>query len=78
MIIDLRINYDTEAIKHIVLILYVMSVSISFALDDKVKSLKKDCNGGNASAYYNLGVMYVKGEGVKQDKSKAKKLFGCV
>ena len=53
-------------------------ISVSFALDDKVKSLKKDCNGGNASVCYNLGVMYVKGEGVKQDKSKAKKLFGCV
>ena len=31
---------------------------------------------GNASAQFNLGVMYAKGQGVRQDKGQAKEWFG--
>ena len=37
---------------------------------------KKACTGGNAEGCFNLGLMYVKGQGVKQDYFKAKDLFG--
>ena len=60
--------------KRIVFTLCV-GISVAFALDDKVKSLEKDCNGGNASACVNLGVMYANGKGVKQDYKKASELY---
>ena len=36
----------------------------------------KACDGGNAFGCSNLGTSYFNGEGVKQDKIKAKELFG--
>ena len=60
--------------KRIVLTLCV-GMSVAFALDDKVKSLEKDCNGGNAGACVDLGLMYDNGEGVKQDYKKAVEFF---
>ena len=59
-----------------IVLTFCVGMSVAFALDDEVKSLEKDCNGGNAVACVDLGLMYYNGEGVKQDKSKAKKLFG--
>jgi TPR repeat protein len=43
---------------------------------EAAKWFKKAADQGHASAQNNLGVMYVKGQGVRQDKSKAKMLFG--
>ena len=58
-----------------IVLTFCVGMSVAFALD-VVKNLEKDCNGGNAGACSNLGLMYDYGKGVKQDKSKAKKLFG--
>jgi TPR repeat protein len=40
------------------------------------KEDKKACNDGIAEGCYNLGLMYAAGQGVRQDYSKAKELFG--
>ena len=37
---------------------------------------KNACDGGNARGCFNLGLMYYKGRGVKQDDFKAKELYG--
>ena len=53
----------------------------SFAQDGKIltnvelQELTKACDGGNAGGCNNLGLMYDKGEGVKQDKFKAVELY---
>ena len=39
------------------------------------EDMKKSCDGGNAIGCYNLGVMYAKGQGIKQNNFKAIKLF---
>jgi len=40
------------------------------------KLWEKAANQGDAKAQYNLGLMYDNGRGVRQNKSKAKELFG--
>jgi TPR repeat protein len=40
------------------------------------KKYKNACDTGNAKGCYNLGLMYYKGISVRQNKSKAKELFG--
>ena len=40
------------------------------------KLWKKAANQGVAAAQYNLGGLYYNGQGVRQNKSKAKKLYG--
>ena len=37
--------------------------------------LQKACDGGNALGCYNLGVLYAKGQGVRQDYQKAAQLY---
>ena len=41
-----------------------------------MKWFKKAAAQGNVVAQYSLGVMYVYGRGVRQNKPKAKELFG--
>jgi len=42
----------------------------------KAKELfEKSCNKGNNGGCHNLGILYLSGNGVKEDKNKAKKLF---
>ena len=45
---------------------------------DKQKAIKlwiKTCDDGSSRACKNLGVLYERGEGVRQDKQKASKLY---
>ena len=51
-----------------IVLTFCVGMSVAFALDDEVKSLEKDCNGGNAGACVDLGLMYDNGEGVKQNE----------
>ncbi|MBO7381126.1 MAG: sel1 repeat family protein, partial [Neisseriaceae bacterium] len=39
------------------------------------KLYEQACHGGNAGGCYNLGVLYGKGKGVKQDYAQAAKLY---
>ncbi|MBP3221969.1 MAG: sel1 repeat family protein, partial [Neisseriaceae bacterium] len=39
------------------------------------KLFEQACHGGNAKGCYNLGVLYDKGQGVKQNYAQAAKLF---
>lgn len=46
---------------------------------DYLKAMKfytKSCDGGDTEGCYNLGIMYLNGQGVKQSNSKARELFG--
>ncbi|SIN72081.1 Sel1 repeat-containing protein [Sulfurivirga caldicuralii] len=43
---------------------------------EAVKWFKEAAEQGHAEAQYKLGLMYDNGQGVRQDKSKAKMLFG--
>ncbi len=40
-----------------------------------IKALEENCNNGNAESCNSLGVLYAKGEGVKQDYKKSVELF---
>jgi TPR repeat protein len=40
------------------------------------KLLKKSAEQGNATAQLNLGIMYAKGQGVRQNMTLVKELFG--
>lgn len=39
------------------------------------KLFGKACHGGNAESCYNLGILYAKGRGVKQNDTQAAKLY---
>jgi len=41
----------------------------------RINRLKKACDGGDAGGCTNLGLMYVKGTGVRQDKHKAVQFY---
>ena len=60
----IKVNY----IKKLLLVLLVLTV-LSFAL------YQRAANQGNASAQYNLGMMYEKGQGVIQNYVKAAKFY---
>ncbi len=44
-------------------------------LEEKFAQTKMDADAGNAQAQFNLGVMYVQGEGVPKDDAKAVKWY---
>jgi len=51
----------------------------SSVLQDKVEAAElfnKACNGGDMDGCTNLGFMYEKGDGVRQNTSRAKELYG--
>ncbi|MDA3047490.1 tetratricopeptide repeat protein [Campylobacter sp. JMF_08 NE1] len=61
-------------------------VNLGYAYDNGLGGLERDifkakdlytkaCDGDNATACYNLAILYSKGEGVRQDKFKAKELY---
>ena len=54
----------------------ILLLSYSNADITTPKEAKKACDEGNARGCTNLGFMYEKGRGVKQDYFKAKELFG--
>lgn len=52
----------------------VSAVTLSFAAtvqaDDRVETERKECDGGNANACNNLGLMYLWGDGIETDSEK--------
>jgi len=62
--------------KHLQIILFTMSfVSLLDANIHTPKGAKEACDSGNASGCYNLGLMYYKGNGIKQSYNKSKVFF---
>ncbi|MEA1880658.1 MAG: hypothetical protein U9N11_08440 [Campylobacterota bacterium] len=60
-----------------IIFLMILSLGIHISLyANEIELYKKSCDAGDAGGCFNLGLMYVKGEGVKQDSFKAKYLFG--
>lgn len=57
--------------KKIIITLYLMIGSITFAQNTNIATLKTKANNGNADAQYNLGNAYHNGWGVKQSYSQA-------
>lgn len=58
---------------------FLLGVSVVSAQEVTMEDVEIDrqaCDGGDMGGCLNLGVAYANGEGVKQDKSKAKALFG--
>lgn len=51
---------------------------MAYAESDKITKLQKICDGGGMESCFNLGVFYDNGEGVRQNYTKAKELFGRV
>lgn len=61
---------NTSFIRKAALFLAVVTLSVSaMALD--AANVQRFANQGNASAQFNLGLMYDRGEGVRQDYAKA-------
>ena len=57
----------------------ILDPSLPHKKQDYLKAVKlyaKSCDGGDTEGCYNLGVMYLNGQGVKQSNSKARELFG--
>jgi len=66
--------FKTSVIRKITLFLVAGAISLSaMALD--FNQTQRLANQGDASAQYNLGVMYYKGDGIPQDRSKATEWF---
>ena len=66
--------FKTSLIRKLTLFLAAAMLSVS-AMATDFNENKRLANQGNASAQYNLGVMYYKGEGVKKDNAKAIEWF---
>lgn len=57
-------------------IMIVLALAANLFADTHIDELQKACDGGDAAGCALLGVRYEEGEGVKQNKSKAKELYG--
>ena len=44
--------------------------------EDISQSLQQECDGGDAIACFNLGLIYHNGKGIRQDYRQAKEFFG--
>jgi len=66
--------FKTSFIHKAIVFLVAAIFSLSTMAAD-FSQTKQLANQGNASAQYNLGVMYYKGDGVPQDRSKATEWF---
>jgi len=53
----------------------VLAFTAQDANAQTIQDRQKRCDGGEARGCYNLGLMYYKGEGVRQDKVKAAELY---
>ena len=59
-----------------ILVLLVVLFSIGFSKDlSKSRMLKNACDSGSAKGCSNLGVLYDKGQGVRQNFSTAKQYY---
>ena len=56
--------------------LFISSYSLADSDISSVKNIIEKANTGDIDAQHNLGIMYYKGQGVKQDYHKAKDFFG--
>jgi len=59
-----------------ILLITILLLGYANADITTAEGAKKACDRGNAQGCFNLGLMYTKGQGVKQDDFKAKELFG--